>query len=135
MSDCLFCKIVAGAIPSQKIYEDEKTIAFLDIHPVNAGHTLVISKTHSDKFLEAELADMQNVLAVIHKITPAILKAVGADSANISTNNGRASGQIIFHTHWHVMPRLATDGYKLWHGKDGMDLPGIAEKIRKEIGV
>lgn len=118
MSDCIFCKIVAGEIPSHKIYEDEQVLAFLDIHPINAGHTLVIPKAHHQDLLDTPSELLARLMRTIVKIAPAIIKAVSASAFNLGVNNGRAAGQIIFHTHFHIMPRFDSDGHKLWHGKD-----------------
>jgi len=135
MSDCLFCQIVAGSIPSQNVYDDADVMAFLDIRPINPGHTLVIPKRHAENMLVSSDEDLVKVMGVIKKITPAILRAVGAEAFNLGCNTGRAAGQVVFHTHIHIMPRLATDGYRLWHPREDVpsDLNGIAEKIRKEI--
>ena len=133
--DCLFCKIIAGQLPSKKVFEDDKTVAFLDIHPVNPGHTLIVPKAHADTFLQSAPEDMQAVMATAKRLAPAILKSVGADACNVTTNCGRASGQIIFHTHFHVIPRFATDGYKAWQraGDVHEDLTSLADKIRAAL--
>lgn len=133
MSDCIFCKIVAGELPNHKIYEDDNVLAFLDIHPTNPGHTLVIPKQHHKDFLDTP-ADLQSkLIQVIGKLAPIIMKAVGAEAFNLGVNNGAAAGQIIFHTHFHIMPRFTSDGHKLWQGRD-MDhgqLSKIAAAIRQ----
>lgn len=118
MSDCIFCKIVAEEIPSYKVYEDEYVLAFLDIHPTNPGHTLVIPKAHHKDFLDTPAELQAKMIQVIGKIAPAIMKAVGAEAFNLGVNNGAVAGQIIFHTHFHIMPRFTADGHKLWHGKE-----------------
>lgn len=129
--DCLFCKIVAREIPAEIVYEDEKTLAFLDIHPINPGHALIIPKQHSDSFVVTPAEDIAAVMAAAQKIAPAILKAMGADAFNFTANNGKAAGQLIIHTHFHLMPRLATDGYKMWHGSsEKPDFAAIGAKIR-----
>lgn len=122
-------------MPSQKVYEDDQVLAFLDIQPINPGHTLVVPKRHAENFLKTEEEDLAKVMAVVKKITPGILKAVGADSFNLGCNTGRAAGQVVFHTHFHIMPRLSTDGYRLWHPHDDApsDLKKIAERIREEL--
>lgn len=129
--DCIFCKIIAGELPSHKVYEDNDVLAFLDIHPTNPGHTLVIPKVHHKDFLDTP-ADLQSkLIQVIGKLAPIIMKAVGAEAFNLGVNNGAVAGQIIFHTHFHIMPRFTSDGYKLWHGKD-MNSEQLAE-ITKNI--
>lgn len=133
MDDCLFCKIISGDMPSQTVHEDDETLAFLDIHPLNPGHTLVISKAHSENFLKATTEEMQAVIRSAKDIAPAILKAVGAEACNVTTNAGRAAGQIVNHTHFHIIPRFAADGYEPWARSDDShdDLASVAEKIRE----
>lgn len=134
MSDCIFCKIIAGEIPSHKIHEDDTLLAFLDIHPVNPGHTLIITKAHHANFLETPKELVSAITELGQRLAPAILKTVGADAFNFSTNNGRAAGQLIGHTHFHLIPRFPTDGHKMWHGKDEhQDFAAVAEKIRGNV--
>lgn len=135
MPDCIFCKIVAGEIPSNKVYEDDAILAFLDIHPTNPGHTLVIPKAHHNDLLDTPADLLAKLMQVVAKITPAIIKGVGAEAFNLGVNNGATAGQIIFHTHFHIMPRFTADGHKLWHGKDMNqdEFTKIAEKIRQSL--
>lgn len=136
MNDCLFCKIIAGEIPSETVYENERVLAFLDIHPLNPGHTLVIPKLHAENILASSVEDAEALMRAVKEIAPKILKAVGAEDCNITTNSGKAAGQIIFHTHLHIIPRLAADGYVHWRrpAGDTLDVPSIAKKIRVELG-
>ena len=133
MQDCIFCNIVSGEIPSHKVYEDSDVLAFLDRSPVNPGHTLVIPKVHHKDLLDMPPELGAKVMNAIQKIAPAVLKGVGADSFNLGVNNGSTAGQIVFHTHFHIMPRFRDDGKELWHGKnaDQHELAKIAEDIRK----
>lgn len=135
MSDCIFCKIIAGEIPSTKVYEDERVVAFLDIRPLNPGHTLVVPKTHSDNWLQDSDEDGLAVAAAAKKLAPAILHAVGAAACNVTTNVGPAAGQIVLHTHFHIIPRRESDGYKPWHRNvdESVTPAAIAEKIRAEL--
>jgi len=134
MPDCLFCKIIAGEIPSHKIYEDDRAVAFLDIRPINPGHTLIVPKAHAADLRESSVEDAAHAIEVVKKLAPAILAAVGADAFNFSANTGAAAGQVIFHTHFHVMPRFGGDGYKPWvrEGEAG-DLASVADRIRKNL--
>lgn len=136
MSDCIFCKIIVGEIPSHKVYEDDQVLAFLDIKPLNPGHTLVVPKHHAESVIDSAEEDMRSVMSVIKKIAPAILRATGASACNVSNNNGAAAGQIIFHTHFHVIPRHDGDGYAPWHRTEHSDSDAaqVAEKIRQELG-
>lgn len=122
-------------MPSHKVYEDEHVLAFLDIRPVNPGHTLVIPKAHSADMREMSDEDLGRVMAAARKIAPVILKTVGAESFNFTSNVGRAAGQIVFHTHFHIMPRFATDGYKPWERDDDthVDTAELAKTIRNAI--
>src|SRR3989344_2831288 len=137
MNDCLFCKIIAGELPSHKVFENDKTFAFLDIHPVNPGHTLVIPKNHSRDMQEASVDDVCVAMATIHAIGPKILAAVGSEAYNLGLNNGRDAGQVVQHLHFNIMPRFSGDGHRLWHGKDveETELAEVAEKLRMAIAV
>lgn len=131
MSDCIFCKIIAGEIPGYKIYEDEDILAFLDITPVNPGHTLVIPKKHFENFLDLPVEEAQRLVALIKKIAPAVLAGVGASGFNLTLNSGPVSGQLVGHVHWHIVPRLQGDGRELWQGK-GYEA-GAAEEVLAKI--
>jgi histidine triad (HIT) family protein len=128
---CIFCKIVAGEIPSHKVYEDDDVLAFLDITPVNPGHTLVIPKHHYENLLDLPEAEAQKLLSVIKKIAPAIMGAVGAKGFNLGLNNGVSAGQVVGHVHFHIIPRLENDGRQLWHGGEYKE--GEAEVILEKI--
>ena len=131
MPDCLFCRIVAGEIPCHKIYEDDATIAFLDIFPVSAGHTLVLPKAHAEHLSATTLADAQAMMASVKKIVPAILSAVDGDGYNIGMNNGQSASQEIPHTHLHIMPRKTGTPRSFEKTKgDPAELAALAEKIR-----
>lgn len=134
MSDCLFCKIIKGELPSTKIYEDMDVFAFLDIKPVNPGHTLVIPKKHFENIHDMPDDIFAKVAVAAKKIAGAILK-LGAKGVNIGMNNGSAAGQIVFHAHVHVMPRYGKDSFSLWVGKeyDGNERELVAEKIKSTL--
>lgn len=131
MEDCLFCKIVRGEIPSNKIFEDNDVLAFLDIAPVNQGHVLVIPKIHSIDMLEMSEDTTEKLFVAAKKIAPAVMKGVSADGFNLGVSTKKTAGQVIFHTHIHIMPRFVGDGLKLWHGKAYSD--NEAEKVRDAI--
>lgn len=135
MDDCIFCKVIAGKMPSHTVFENDDVLAFMDIRPVNPGHTLVVPKIHATDMRESSDQELEQVLRVVKKIAPAILKTVGADAFNFTSNVGRASGQIVFHTHFHIIPRFSTDGYKAWEREDGAheDLGTLAGNIRDAI--
>jgi histidine triad (HIT) family protein len=133
--DCLFCKIIAKQIPSEIIYEDAKVVAILDINPNTPGHTLVIPKLHSENMDVAEDADLSALTAAVKKLAPAIVAATGADGWCLGANNGNAAGQVVMHTHWHVIPRHSADGLKHWPGHPYADgeMKIIGDKIRGQI--
>jgi histidine triad (HIT) family protein len=108
--DCIFCKIVAGQIPSVKIYEDDDVLAFLDIGPLSDGHTLLIPKKHYAKIHECPAELMAKVGAVLPKVAGAVFGAMGSEGYNVLCNNGRASGQLVEHIHFHIIPRNTGDG-------------------------
>ena len=109
-SGCIFCRIVAGELPSTKVYEDDALLAFLDINPVAKGHTLVIPKDH----YADQLAAPPEVLAAIARRIPIISKAItsatNAAAFNVHQCNGAAAGQVVFHLHYHIIPRMMGDG-------------------------
>src|SRR4030042_4005904 len=107
--DCIFCKIVAGQIPSVKVYEDEIIIAFLDIGPISDGHTLVIPKQHCESFDSCPSELLSKVAARLGKIANAVKKAVHSEGYNLLCNNGRAAGQFVNHLHFHIIPRNTAD--------------------------
>ena len=115
--ECVFCKIISGEIPSEKIYEDDDVIAFLDISPINKGHTLIVPKKHAVDVLDAEPAMLEALITAAKRIAPAIMKGVGAQGFNIGINNGSAAGQIVMHLHLHIIPRFKNDGLKHWPGR------------------
>ena len=134
MSDCLFCKVLTGDIPSTCLYQNEEVYVFLDIHPVNPGHALIIPKNHSADIREASDEDATALALAIKKIGPKIAKAMGAESFNVIYNAGRASGQMVYHTHAHIIPRFPADGHEHWKGSDDhTEFEEVAEKIREQL--
>ncbi|MFA6463555.1 MAG: HIT family protein [Candidatus Paceibacterota bacterium] len=133
--DCIFCKIIKGEIPSEKIYEDEWSLAFLDINPVNAGHALVVPKDHFENIYTTPDETLARLSLVVKKVAVAIKNGMGADGVTISMNNEPAGGQVIFHTHFHIVPRLETDGLKLWPQRKYQEgeLSDTLEKIREAL--
>jgi histidine triad (HIT) family protein len=130
--DCIFCKIVAGAIPSARVFESEHCIAFLDIAPVHPGHTLVMPKAHYPTLMDipAELGeDLTRTLSLVGR---AVLEATAADGLNLMQNNFEAAGQLVHHVHFHLIPRHSGDGLTLWpqSGYDNSDeMSGLAKTI------
>ena len=114
MSDCIFCKIVRGEIPSNKVYEDEHTFAFLDINPVSKGHTLVIPKQHCIDIFDMTEQDARAVMATAKKVANAAINGLSASGVNLLNSNRKAAGQEVFHYHMHVIPRYENDSLKLF---------------------
>lgn len=106
MSDCIFCNIIAGEIPSYKVYEDTEVLAFLDITQVTKGHTLVVPKKHYRNMLDMDDTAASTLFARIPKIAQQLQTKLGASGMNILNNNEEVAGQTVFHTHVHLLPRF-----------------------------
>ena len=135
MADCIFCKIINKEIPAETIYEDDTVLAFLDIGPVHPGHTLIVSKEHHKTLLETPVAIACSLTSAAKKIAPALIKATNAQGFNLALNNGAAAGQVIWHTHYHLIPRFDNDGLKLWphqQYKEGQ-MKTVGERIRSAL--
>jgi len=113
-SDCIFCKIVDGVIPCAKVYESETCLAFLDIAPVHAGHTLVLPKGHYPTLMDIPSSLGGDLTEALSKIGRAVMEATGADGLNLMQNNYEAAGQLVHHAHFHLIPRFSNDGLTLW---------------------
>ena len=114
--DCIFCKIARGDIPCTSVFESEELIAFLDISPVNKGHTLLVPKAHMETLFD--------------------MKATGAEGLNVVQNNYSAAGQQVPHVHWHLIPRFAGDGYTAWPQgayQDMQEMAALADAIREKL--
>ncbi len=135
-ANCLFCKIVAGDIPSFRVYEDDAVIAFLDIKPVNPGHTLIVPKIHSEGFHDASEEALQRVAVATQKVANAIMSSLGVPAFNLMQNNGTVAGQVIPHLHIHIIPRHSDDGIQLWPGTTYAEgeIAAIQEKIKSILG-
>ena len=127
MTDCVFCKLRDGQIPSMKIFEDDMTIAFMDINPINSGHCLVITKAHAANLFEAEVEDLQAAIATAQRVARAIREALEPDGLNMLQANGVAAFQSVLHYHLHLIPRWTNDG----KGFDWRLVPGHREQIMK----
>ena len=131
--ECIFCKIIAGEIPSFKIYEDDDTLSFMDINPANDGHALVIPKEHSRDVHEVSAAALSATVRTAQRIASAIDKAMRPDGINLLQCNGAAAAQSVMHFHMHVLPRRGGDELKLNWGIEPGDMDAIgalAERIR-----
>ena len=136
MSDCVFCKIVAGQIPSTRVHEDEHTLAFMDLGQVNAGHVLVAVKKHAANLYELDEAQVAAVARAGIRVARAIRDAFAPAGLSVYQANGKAAGQTVFHYHVHLLPRHEADGMELtWPVKNPPreTLEGYAEKIRRRL--
>ena len=135
-ADCVFCKIRDGKLPSMKVYEDERTLVFMDINPLNAGHCLVVSKTHAATIWETSEADLAATITVAKRIALALREAAKPDGLNLLQANGAAAFQSVPHFHLHLIPRWNNDG----KGFDWTLVPGdraqiiqIGERVREAL--
>ena len=116
---CIFCKLVAGEIPASKVYEDEQTIAFLDLGQLNPGHTLVAVKRHADNLLDLTPDEAAAAMRTAHRVARAVVKAFNPPGLTLLQCNGKEGDQTVFHFHMHVVPRWGDDGIGLsWPRKD-----------------
>ena len=133
--DCIFCEIASKDSEAEIVFENEKFIAFLDINPINYGHTLVIPKVHYDNFLTMPTDELTAMTQLSQYLAGSIKRALKADGFNIISNNGLSAGQSVFHFHYHIIPRYDNDfqmrprtiEYK------SSEIESYAEKIRESI--
>jgi len=130
---CIFCKIIAGEIPADKVYEDESVLAFLDISPINPGHTLVVPKKHYANLEEIPEKELFAIMAVVKIIGKSVKDSALAAGYNVGINNDPVAGQVVPHLHVHVIPRREHDGHALWRG--GKYEAGEAEKILGQLRI
>ena len=141
MTNCIFCKIIAGEIPSVKIYEDEHVFAFMDIMPLSKGHTLLIPKTHREFVYDMTPEEAGQLFAVAPKIAKAIQETFEPEGMNLLNNNGAKAGQSVFHFHLHFIPRYGqTDGFGAkWMTKEKEftteRIQELAESVKKKLTV
>jgi len=125
MPDCVFCMIRDGKIPSAKVYDDARTLAFMDINPLSRGHCLVAPKAHAATIYEVDLEDFKAVATTAKKIASALKRALSPDGLNLLQANGAAAFQSVPHFHLHLIPRWTGDG----KGFDWKVVPGNREEI------
>jgi histidine triad (HIT) family protein len=135
-ADCVFCKIRDGQLPSMKVYEDERTLAFMDINPLNAGHCLIVTRTHAPTIWDADAADLSAAITAAKKVALALREAVKPDGLNMLQANGAAAFQSVPHFHLHLIPRWNNDG----KGFDWTLVPGdrsqilqVGERVRQAL--
>ena len=136
MSDCVFCKIVAGQIPSTKVHEDEHTLAFMDLGQVNPGHVLVAVKKHAANLFELDDVQAAAVARSCTRVAKAIRDAFAPAGLSVYQANGKAAGQTVFHYHVHLLPRHEADGMELtWPVKNPPreKLEAYAAEIKRRL--
>jgi len=121
-NDCVFCKIIAGELPSYKIYENEDVYAFLDIAKDCYGHTLVIPKKHCTNILDCDETINKKLIEVVQKISKHYVNNCGFEGVNILNANGQAAQQTVNHYHIHIIPRCSNDNLDMWPLKDKKDI-------------
>ena len=135
---CIFCKLVAGEIPSAKVFEDDTTIAFMDLGQVNPGHVLVALKRHAATLLDCTPDEAAALMRTAHRVAQAVQQEFDPPGLTILQANGKAGDQTVFHVHLHVVPRHGNDGIALsWPRKEPgfAVLQGYAERLIQRMGL
>jgi histidine triad (HIT) family protein len=131
--DCIFCKIVAGELPSEVVQEDDDTIAFMDINPWTRGHALVIPRRHSRNLYDVDDDDLAHVASAAKRLARRMRDALGCDGVNLLNSSEPAAWQTVFHTHIHVIPRYDDDPLRLPgqpRQPDEDELAQVAQELR-----
>lgn len=137
-TDCLFCKIVKGEIPCAQVYETDHVLAFLDIAPATPGHVLVLPKAHYPTLLDLPESLDGLLLAAVKRVGRGVMAATEATGVNVIVNTFASAGQMVFHAHFHVIPRISGDGLSPWPGKpydSNETMQRLAEEVRRRINV
>jgi histidine triad (HIT) family protein len=133
---CVFCKIIAGDAPAQRVHEDASTLSFMDLFPASRGHLLVVPKRHFSDILGADEASLVGVIAASRRLALAMKRALAPDGIGVHQLNGAAAGQTIFHYHMHLIPRRMGDPIG-FHGRvraDANELAEVAAAIARALG-
>jgi len=131
--DCIFCKIVAGELPAEKLDEDEHTVSFMDLNPWTRGHALVIPRNHSTNLYEIDDDDLRHSAVAARRLAKRIKDRLGCDGINLLNAAEPAAWQTVFHFHLHVIPRYEDDSLEVPtrpQEASAEDLAGVAEEIR-----
>lgn len=134
--DCIFCQIAIGQFSAWRVYEDETFVAFLDIKPINLGHTLIIPKTHCRNLLDMPTETLAKLGPVLKDLAQGVKTATGAAGINIGWNNEKPAGQVIFHSHVHIIPRFENDNLKNWPSQEepgSTDLEQTTRQIKSAL--
>ncbi|WP_181685931.1 HIT family protein [Halorhabdus salina] len=136
MSDCVFCSIVAEESPAYRIYEDDRSLAFLDIEPASRGHTLIIPKSHYETVTDMPESLVGDIFQTVHHVAGALESVYQLDGYNVVQSNGVAAGQEVFHAHIHIIPRYENDTVALGWCSEAADetmQQEIADTVREEL--
>ncbi|MBU2103773.1 HIT family protein [Patescibacteria group bacterium] len=135
MEDTVFGKIIRRELPAEIVYEDEETLAFLDIEPVSPGHTLVIPKKAVRNIFDVDDETLAAVMRTVRKISPAVRDSVGAKGVHVNSNHEPEAGQVVFHLHMHIIPRMERNAFEVWPKTTyaSEEAKDIAARIRKEL--
>lgn len=131
--NCVFCKIIAGKIPSVKIYEDDNSLAFMDIGPVSPGHVLLICKEHYQHLGEMPAETAAKSLAALPSLVSAVQNATQCSGVNVLQNNGAIAGQVVPHVHFHIIPRYGTAGEFHFNWPAGKYEDGKMQELANKI--
>lgn len=130
--NCIFCKIIAGEIPSHTLYEDEQFKVILDVGPATKGHALILPKEHYANLYELPEETAMDVMKLAKKMVKLMTDKLGCDGFNLVQNNGEVAGQTVFHFHMHLIPRYNDDSEILKYGVKSFSQEELAE-IKKQI--
>ncbi len=130
---CIFCNIVQKKVPASIAYEDDKTLAFMSIQPINVGHALVIPKKHYENIYEISKEEIGQLYRIVKKIAKAVKTTVATEGIRIIQNNGKAAGQVVFHMHVHIIPMYSDSHWKHPKVRDAKMLDQDAKKIQQTI--
>lgn len=134
--DCIFCKIIRNEIPSSRIYSDDQIIAFLDLAPTAKGHTLVVPRAHYATMFDVPPELGGAVLSACQRVGRALMDEFGAGGINVGQNNFAPAGQMVFHVHWHVIPRFEGDGFSHWAQgaySSREEMAEVAQRLSKRL--
>lgn len=132
METCIFCKIAKGTIPSSKVFENARVLAFLDLNPIALGHTLVVPKVHAETLLDLPADYYADVMGVMAQVGRAVMGLPDVSGFNCLQNNFSVAGQEVMHLHWHVIPRC--EGDKILQGRFGSATYGSPEQMQEIAG-
>jgi histidine triad (HIT) family protein len=140
MESCVFCQIVKGVAPASVVYSDEKTMALMDIQPVNQGHTLTVPKVHSAHLSDLDEENGSHMFKIAMRVSQALRESgVKCEGINLFLADGEVAGQEIFHVHMHVIPRFKGDGFGIRFGpnydarSERRKLDSIAKKTKRKL--